>query len=210
MDSRPPKGRRLAPLNTGTQVPIPTAGPQNVESTRRRWPWLAAAVVLIVLAIGVIRGDAPATVIVAEGTVTPVEGMNPEAPSDSLPYERPDPTAGENLEVCEWDYCLVHREVGDPEDSGFVYVIDLREARLIADAVTTQWNVGPVSVSVESLPGDVAGLYDPNRAAIVLEEPIIAWTVLHELAHHLVFERYGADALSHGPEFLETLERLAG
>jgi len=67
-----------------------------------------------------------------------------------------------------------------------------------------------VTVSSSVLEGDLGGLYDPNTGSITLDEPLIAWSLIHELAHHIVVDTNPPDVDGHGEEFLETLDTLAG
>ena len=60
------------------------------------------------------------------------------------------------------------------------------------------------------LDGDLGGVYDPNNDSITLDQPLIAWSLVHELAHHVVTERNPIGVEGHGEIFLETLAELAG
>ena len=201
----------LRALNASTRVPVPTPS----QSTSSSGPWaprLVIAALPILLAgvfIAAIRGDEPTTVVVESGAVTPVSGPAPEVLQDST-YTVIDPTAGDQLEVCTWDYCIVHDRIGDVRLEQFTYLIDLDEARAIARSVTQSLDLPSVTLETQDFAGDLAGLYDPVTASITLDEPIVAWTVIHELAHHVVATGYGPRALSHGDLFLGTLDALVG
>ena len=78
--------------------------------------------------------------------------------------------------------------IGEEQIENFLYEISPTEAQAIADEVVADWDVGPVSVSSTVLEGELGGLYDPNTGSITLDEPLIAWSLIHELAHHIVVE----------------------
>jgi len=180
---------------------------------RRRWAWALAGLVVLLVTLAAIRGDAPRTVVVADGAISPLPAAEETAippDADALPYTEIDPSGGEILEVCEWDYCVVHDEIGLERISEFLYEISLSEARTIANQVVDDWGVSPVSVTSTVIPGETGGYYDPNIGLITLDEPVIAWSLIHELAHHIVTEQDPSGVDGHGPEFLSTLESLAG
>jgi hypothetical protein len=157
-----------------------------------------------------IRGDAPRTAEVAAGAITPLpESEEMAVPPDDAAFAGLDP-ATEQLEVCRWDYCIVHDHIGEEGIEAFLYEVSPTEAQEIADEVVADWQVGPVSVSSRALEGDLGGLYDPNNDSITLDQPLIAWSLVHELAHHLVAERNPVGVEGHGEIFLETLAELAG
>ncbi len=197
----------LRRLNVGTPVPIPNPTPRERKHAPK-WVWPLLAVIVIGFVAASVRGNEPTTVVVADGTVTPSEDLETDrvVPADS--YGPIDPTTGDELEVCSWDYCIVHDYLGDARIEQFVYVIELNEATAIADSLTGNLGLPSVDVSSESLAGDLGGYYEPDTASITLDEPIVTWTVIHELAHHIVWERHGAEAWSHGEEFLTTLDSL--
>ena len=201
---------RLPTLNVGTPVPLPEATSPTSGERRRRWPWFLGALLVVVVGLAAIRGDAPATVVVTDGAVVPLEPAEPVTRPSPTTYTAIDPTGGDYLEVCDWDYCVVQDLIGEGGIDPFLYEISLAEARAIAGEVTKAWDVPSVPVTSEPIPGELAGYYDPQVVAITLDEPIIAWALLHELAHHIVRHTHGTDALSHGLEFLETLEALSG
>ena len=196
-------------LDAATPVPVP--GPAPVEPRPRyRWLWALGSLVLILVAMAAVRGDAPRTVVVADGSVSPLpEAEETAIPDGVSPYTEIDPVGAE-LEVCEWDYCIVHDAIGMDQISGFLYEISPSEAQAVADQVVEDWGVAPVSVASRMIPGQTGGLYDPNNDSITLDEPVIAWSLIHELAHHLVAETHPPEVEGHGPEFLATLESLAG
>lgn len=203
--------QELRNLNISTSVPVP----EIAESSPRgrwapRWVTFAFPLLVIGLALAAVRGDQPTTVTVDGGTVTPVSDLDSEVFADSGTYAVIDPTAGDHLEVCAWDYCIVHDQMGDARIEQFTYTINLEEATAIAQSVTTDLGLPAVDMRSETLGGNLGGFYDPATGSITLDQPIVAWTVIHELAHHIVFERHGPAALSHGERFLETLDQLAG
>jgi hypothetical protein len=170
---------------------------------------VAVALVALVT-FAAIRGDAPRTAEVAAGTITPLpESEEVAVPPDDASFAGLDP-ADAQLEVCRWDYCIVHDHIGDDRIEAFLYEVTPTEAQEIADEVAADWQVGPVSVSSRVLEGDLGGVYDPNNDSITLDQPMIAWSLVHELAHHLVAERNPVGVEGHGDIFLETLAELAG
>jgi hypothetical protein len=208
-DTEPERlGEPLPILDTSTPVPVPPPAPPTRKPLI--WLWAAFAVVVGLVTLAAIRGDDPRTVTVADGSVSPLPAAEETAvPPDALVYAEIDPAA-EQLDVCQWDYCIVHEAIGADHIANFLYEISLQEAQAIADQVVADWGVGPVSVSVTLLEGELGGLYDPNTASITLDEPLIAWSLIHELAHHIVVETGPADVEGHGAEFLDTLDTLAG
>jgi hypothetical protein len=173
--------------------------------------WALAGLVVLLVTVAAIRGDAPRTAVVADGSVSPLPVAEETAvPAGAMPYIEIDPAAGEDLEVCDWDYCVVHDVIGLERISAFLYVISLPEAEAIADQVVEDWDVSPVSVASRLIPGEAGGFYDPNNGSITLDEPLLAWSLIHELAHHIVTEQNGPGVDGHGVEFLSTLESLAG
>jgi hypothetical protein len=189
-------------------VPIPAPVSSNRPSLR--WIWALGVVVVALVAFAAIRGDAPRTAEVAAGTITPLpESEEAAVTADAAAYAGIDP-AGEELEVCQWDYCIVHEHIGEDQIENFLYEITPTEAQEIADDVVADWQVGPVSVTSRVLEGDLGGVYDPNEDSITLDQPLIAWSLVHELAHHLVAERNPVGVEGHGEIFLDTLAELAG
>jgi hypothetical protein len=167
-------------------------------------------IVVALVTFAAVRGDAPRTAEVAAGTITPLpESEEAALPPGDAAFAGLDP-ADAQLEVCQWDYCIVHDHIGADRIEAFLYQITPAEAQEIADEVVVDWEVGPVSVSSTTLEGDLGGVYDPNDGSITLDQPLIAWSLVHELAHHLVAERNPVGVEGHGKIFLETLAELAG
>ena len=208
-DTEPERlGGPLPILDSATPVPVPA--PTRPERPSLRWFWGLGAVLLLIVTFAAIRGDAPRTAEVAAGTINPLpESEETALPPDAAVYAEIDP-AGEELAVCRWDYCVVHDHIGEDRIENFLYEITPSEAQTIADEVVEDWGVGPVTVTSSVLDGDLGGLYDPNTDSITLDEPLIAWSLIHELAHHLVLEEHPATVAGHGDEFLDTLSTLAG
>lgn len=209
---RPPEPARdggpLPIIDSGTPVPVPP--PIASRRPSLRWVWAFGAVIVALVAFAAVRGDAPRTAEVAAGTVTPLpEAEEAAVPADEAAYAGIDPL-GEELEVCQWDYCVVHEHIGAERIGAFLYELSREEAQQIADEVVADWRVGPVTVSSRVLEGDLGGVYDPNDASITLDQPLIAWSLVHELAHHLVAERNPVGVEGHGEIFLDTLADLAG
>ena len=197
-------------LDAATPVPVPApAAPPS--QPRYRWLWALAGLVVVLVTVAAIRGDAPRTAVVADGSVSPLPVSEDTAvPADARPYIEIDPIGGEELEVCQWDYCVVHDSIGLDRIGAFLYEVSLPEAKAIADGVVDDWDVAPVTVTSRVIPGETGGLYDPNTATITLDEPLIVWSLIHELAHHIVTEHHSPTVDGHGPEFLSTLQSLAG
>jgi hypothetical protein len=208
-DTEPERlGGPLPILDTSTPVPVPAPVPR----ARRPliWLWALAAVLVSLVTVAAFRGDDPRTVDVAAGSVSPLPAAEETAiPPDAPVYTEIHP-AGEDLEVCQWDYCIVHDHIGPERIENFLYEISPMEAQAIADEVVADWDVSPVSVSSTRLDGDLGGLYDPHNDTITLDEPLIAWSLIHELAHHVVVETNSPGVDGHGAEFLDTLDTLAG
>jgi hypothetical protein len=201
-------GGPLPKLDSSTPVPVPAPVPTARRSLT--WLWALGAVIVVLVTIAAIRGDAPRTVAVANGSVSPLPASEETAvPPDAPAYAEIDP-AEEQLAVCQWDYCVVHDVIGVDRIENFLYEITPGEAQAIADEVVADWGVGPVSVTSTVLEGELGGVYDPNTASITLDQPLIAWSLIHELAHHLVVERNPVGVDGHGTVFLDTLDTLAG
>jgi hypothetical protein len=186
--------------------------PAPVSSKRPSlaWVWALGVVVVALVTFAAIRGDAPRTAEVAAGAITPLpESEEVAVTPDAAAFAGLDP-ATEQLEVCRWDYCIVHEHIGVDRIEAFLYEVTPSEAQEIADEVVADWQVGPVSISSRVLEGDLGGVYDPNNDSITLDQPMIAWSLVHELAHHLVAERNPVGVEGHGDIFLETLAELAG
>ncbi|HEU4916066.1 MAG TPA: hypothetical protein VFV13_05830 [Acidimicrobiia bacterium] len=208
-DTEPERlGGPLPILDSATPVPVPA--PTRPERRSLQWLWGLGVALLMLVTLAAIRGDAPRTAEVAGGAIHPLpESEETALPPDVRAYVDVDP-ASEDLAVCRWDYCVVHDRIGEERIEHFVYEITPSEAQTIADEVVEDWGVGPVSVTSRALDGDLGGLYDPNTDSITLDEPVVAWSLIHELAHHLVLEQHPATVEGHGDEFLDTLGALAG
>jgi len=208
-DTEPERlGGPLPILDASTPVPVPAPVPR--ERRPLVWLWALGVVIVALVTVAAIRGDAPRTVEVAAGSVSPLPAAEETAiPPDSAVYAEIDP-ATEVLEVCQWDYCIVHDRIGAERIENFLYEISPTEAQAIADEVVADWDVPQVSVSSTVLEGDLGGLYNPNTGSITLDQPLIAWSLIHELAHHIVVVTSPADVEGHGAEFLDTLDTLAG
>jgi hypothetical protein len=209
---RPPESARDGgPLPIiGSATPVPVPAPVTSRRPSLAWVWALGIIVVALVTFAAIRGDAPRTAEVAAGTITPLpESEDAAMPPDAAAYAGLDP-ATEQLEVCRWDYCIVHDHIGVDRIEAFLYEITPSEAQVIADEVVADWGVGPVSVSSTILEGNLGGVYDPNDDSITLDEPLIAWSLVHEMAHHLVAERNPVGVEGHGDIFLETLAELAG
>ena len=121
-------------------------------------------------------------------------------PPDIAVYAEIEP-AGENLEVCQWDYCIVHDHIGrSGSRTSSTRSHPPAEAQAIADEVVADWDVSPGLGVLDPLEGDLGGLYDPNNDSITLDEPLIAWSLIHELAHHVVVETDSPEVEGHGAE----------
>ena len=113
------------------------------------------------------------------------------------------PVADNGLEVCGFDYCVVQdavRAAGlDLAMSRFSNMfLDSEEAARLADLLTERLGIQPVSVVVvDRIDGPVGGQYDPETRTVLLERPVRAWTILHEVSH--------AGAFGHGEDFQRVL-----
>jgi hypothetical protein len=111
------------------------------------------------------------------------------------------------LELCGFDYCVVQegvREAGQGVTMGRLANTFLSEddAQQLADSLVGYLGVEPVTVDVvDRLEGRIAGQYNSATRQILLERPVRAWIVLHEVAHTV--------ATGHGEEFIDTLVDLA-
>jgi len=97
--------------------------------------------------------------------------------------------AANGLQVCGLDYCVVQESViaagyGATMTQLAGIRLDAGEAQAFADDLTGALGEREVTVElVGPLPGDLAGRYDARRRLIEVEEPITAWTIVHEVAH---------------------------
>ena len=139
-DTEPERlGGPLPILDTSTPVPVPAPAPR--ERRPIIWLWALGVVIVALVTVAAIRGDAPRTADVAAGSVSPLPAAEETAiPPDSAAYAEIDP-AGEDLEVCQWDYCIVHDHIGEEQIENFLYEISPAEAQAIADEVVADWDV---------------------------------------------------------------------
>ena len=114
--------------------------------------------------------------------------------------------AANGLEVCGFDYCIVQEALTDAGlDQTMARLSAIRlsdeEAVRLANALTSYMGVEPVSVLVvEQIEGGIDGRYDPTSRTVVVDRPVVAWTIVHEVAH--------ARAPSHGSDFLAVMIEL--
>lgn len=117
------------------------------------------------------------------------------------------PVTDSGLQICGFDYCIVQEAAigaGLNEEMSrlantFLGDDEAREfARVLLD------ELGETNVSfvvVDRLDRDLKGQYDPTTRTILVERPVRAWIVLHEVAH--------TAAPGHGVEFQDVLIELA-
>ena len=114
--------------------------------------------------------------------------------------------ADNGLEVCGFDYCVVQDAAiaaGLNEEMSLLAntFLDDEEARTLAMALLKRIGERDVSfVIVDRLDGDIKGQFDPDSRTIVVERPVRAWIVVHEVAH--------AEAAGHGDDFTRALVDL--
>lgn len=113
------------------------------------------------------------------------------------------PVADNGLEVCGFDYCSVQQAVVDAglgnEMSRLAntFLTD-QEAERLTEILLDRLGATDVElVIVERLDRDLKGQYDPASRTILLERPVRAWIVLHEVAH--------VEAAGHGDGFQRIL-----
>ena len=113
--------------------------------------------------------------------------------------DRSPPVADNGLAVCGFDYCIVQdgmRRAGEDGPMNLLantYLADA-EAERFASTLVTHLGEAPVRfVIVDNLDGQLKGQYDPSTRTIVVERPVSAWIVLHEVAH--------ATSSGHGDNF---------
>ena len=115
--------------------------------------------------------------------------------------------AGNGLEVCGFDYCVVQDAVMaahlDLVMSRLANTfLDEAGARALAGEMTDHLGIDPVGLTVvDRLEGSLGGFYDPATRSITIQGPARAWTVLHEVAH--------AEADGHGQAFQDAVIELA-
>lgn len=117
------------------------------------------------------------------------------------------PLSDSGLELCGFDYCIVQdavREAGlgvTMSRLANTYV-DEDEARSFAFELLAYLGEESVRVEVvDQLDGRIAGQYQGADRLILLERPVRAWIVLHEVAHVV--------ASGHGEIFHEAIIDLA-
>lgn len=99
------------------------------------------------------------------------------------------PVADNGLEVCGFDYCIVQDAAiaaGLNEEMSMLAATFLsdEEAGDLADALLDELGERDVRfVVVDRLDGDVKGQYQPDERRILVERPVRAWIVVHEVAH---------------------------
>lgn len=114
--------------------------------------------------------------------------------------------ADNGLEVCGFDYCVVQDAAiaaGLNEEMALLAntFLDDEEADTFVSALLG--HIGERDVSfliVDRLDGDIKGQFDPDSRAIIVERPVRAWIVVHEVAH--------VEAAGHGEEFRTALIEL--
>lgn len=111
--------------------------------------------------------------------------------------------ADNGLEVCGFDYCIVQDAVvaaGLNEEMSRLAntFLDDDEANTFVTALLGHIGERDVSfVIVDRLDGDIKGQFDPGSRTIVVERPVRAWILVHEVAH--------VEAAGHGEEFKTAL-----
>lgn len=149
-------------------------------------PWRRRAITVI--------GAIVAVAMLAVPVWNLIDGATPEV-SDS------------GLELCGFDYCVVQDAV---RDAGLGLVmsrmantyLEGSEVQALADDLMAYLGVDGVTTEiVDRLDRRIAGKYDPSERLILLERPVRAWIVVHEVAHTV--------SLGHGEDFQETIIDLA-
>lgn len=117
------------------------------------------------------------------------------------------PVSDSGLELCGFDYCIVQDAV---REAGFGVTmsrlantyVDEEEARNFATELLAYLGEESVTVEVvDQLDGRTAGQYQGADRLILLERPVRAWIVLHEVAH--------VGASGHGEVFQAAIIDLA-
>lgn len=114
--------------------------------------------------------------------------------------------ADNGLEVCGFDYCVVQDAAiaaGINEEMSRLAntFLDDEEATRLATALLERIGERDVSfVIVDRLEGDIKGQFDPESRTIIVERPVRAWIVVHEVAH--------AESTGHGDDFQRSLIQL--
>lgn len=116
------------------------------------------------------------------------------------------PVAENGLEVCGFDYCIVQQaaiEAGISDEMSRLAntFLSEEEAAGLANALLDHLGEDGVSfIVVDHLDRDVKGQYDPSTRTILVERPVRAWIIVHEVAH--------AAAPGHGSDFQRVLIEL--
>ena len=115
--------------------------------------------------------------------------------------------AENGLAICGYDYCVVNEAVV-AADLDLVQsrlansILDDGSAGQLVDELARHLDLQPLELRiVDDLEGRLGGFYDSRSRVIVIERPVNAWVVLHEVAH--------AKAAGHGPEFQAVVVDLA-
>ncbi len=114
--------------------------------------------------------------------------------------------ADNGLEVCGFDYCVVQDAAiaaGLNEEMSRLAntFLDDEEAVILASALLERIGERDVSFSiVDRLDGEIKGQFQPDTRTIVVERPVRAWIIIHEVAH--------AEAAGHGEDFRRALIEL--
>jgi len=113
------------------------------------------------------------------------------------------PVADNGLEVCGFDYCRVQDGVraagldGEMIRLSNIYLSD-EDAGSLAAALVDYLGEEPVTFEVvDRLDWRIKGQYRPASRTILVERPVSAWIVLHEVAH--------VPSQGHGSDFLTVL-----
>ena len=111
--------------------------------------------------------------------------------------------ADNGLEVCGFDYCIVQDAMiaaGLNEEMSRLAntFLDDDEADLFASALLERIGERDVAFQiVDRLDGEIKGQFDPDTRTIIVERPVRAWIVVHEVAH--------AEGAGHGQDFRDAL-----
>lgn len=114
--------------------------------------------------------------------------------------------ADNGLEVCGFDYCIVQDAMiaaGLNEEMSRLAntFLDDDEAEILASALLERIGERDVSFQIVGrLDGEIKGQFDPDTRTILVERPVRAWIVVHEVAH--------AEAPGHEEGFREALIEL--
>lgn len=117
------------------------------------------------------------------------------------------PVSDTGLELCGFDYCIVQDAV---REAGYGVTmsrlanayVDEEEAEAFAVELLGYLGEDAVDIAVvDRLDGRIAGQYRATERLILVEQPVRAWIVLHEVAH--------VEAGGHGETFQEVVIELA-